>query len=251
MKKLLFSLVACIFACTSVMAQISTGKPNSTVIPRTGNRPQKGDWGIYIGGSVSQIMDLVEYCNTEGHEDGYWGLPLVNLKYYMTDRLELRMGFQFAARTTSKKTISGTEENTTTEKIFTGSDYTRFLPGIAYHFAPTNILDVYVGAQVPIGFNTDVARTSTKAPNYSSSSVARTGAFVLGAGAFVGLQFFIADLPIAIGVEGGYSGLLIAESTPYASYKSDNSKETYRTGTSTTTAQWGADAAITFSYYFH
>ncbi|MGM9809727.1 MAG: hypothetical protein ACI30J_02525 [Paludibacteraceae bacterium] len=249
MKKV-FLLCLCFATSVAAMAQISTGEPHSSVIPRTGNRPQKGDWGVYIGGSVSQIMDLVNYCQTKGAEGAY-GLPLVNLKYYCTDNWEFRMGFQFAARTKSTKSISGSEESTMVQKTFEGSDYTRLLPGVAYHFSPANILDVYVGAQLPIGFNSSVTRGSLVAGSSTNKAVTRQGAFVIGGGLFLGLQFFIADLPFAIGVEGGYSGLVIAESVPRTTVQNEGYKQTMREGTANTTAQWGADAALTFSYYFH
>ena len=59
MKKSTILLVA-LMAVSTAFAQISTGEPHSSVIPRTGNRPQAGDLGMYIGASVTQIMDLVE-----------------------------------------------------------------------------------------------------------------------------------------------------------------------------------------------
>ena len=53
MRKLSLVLVA-MMAVSTAFAQISTGEINSSVIPRTGNRPQEGDFGMYIGASVTQ-----------------------------------------------------------------------------------------------------------------------------------------------------------------------------------------------------
>lgn len=246
-----FLIVACLMACIGASAQISTGEPNSTVIPRTGNRPQKGNWGLYVGGSVSQVMDLVDYINSEGIEGAY-GLPVINLKYYYTDNWEFRMGFQFSARTNKNKTITPNEsmsgkvigEDISTR--YNGSNYTRLLPGVAYHFSPKNLLDVYMGAQLPIGWNSNTTKTTIN----DNVTKRHTGAFVIGAGLFVGLQFFIADLPIAIGVEGGYSGHIVAEGVPSYKVETASSVQKYKQGTGTVSANWGADAAITFSYYF-
>lgn len=242
MKKFLFSMLACVLFGASAFAQISTGEPNSNVIPRTGNRPVKGDFGMYIGGSVSQIMDLVDYCKTRGDE-GYWGLPVINLKYYMTDRWEMRMGFQFAC-----KLNSTSQDGFKTVK---NENYTRFLPGVAYHFNTNNILDVYCGAQIPLGWQA----SSNKVSYEKNSSKELNGLFVAGAGVFLGLQVFIADLPVAIGVEGGYSGLLKVGTAPVTTATSGGYSQTYSSGKSNggtkCDATWGADAAITLSYYFH
>jgi superfamily I DNA and/or RNA helicase len=77
------------------------------------------------------------------------------------------------------------------------------------------------------------------------------GSFVVGAGVFAGLQLFIADLPIAVGLELGYSGQLVAESVPSYRYKTEDVDQKFKEGTRSVRANWGADAAITFSYYFH
>ena len=251
MKKHLM-IIACLLACICASAQISTGEPNSSVIPRTGNRPQAGNWGMYIGGSVSQIMDLVDYIGSEGIEGAY-GIPVINLKYYYSDNWEFRMGFQFSARTNNTKEVIPTfesdgeldEENVI--KNYEGSNYTRFLPGAAYHFSSSNLLDVYLGAQMPIGWNSQTTKVTFDEDNISSQ---HQGSFVIGAGIFMGLQFFIADLPIAIGIEGGYSGHIVAEGVPSYKVKNENFEQKYKQGTGSVTANWGADAAITFSYYF-
>ncbi len=251
MKKTIIFVACLTMACMSVCAQISTGEPNASVIARTGNRPQRGDWGLYLGGSVSQVMDLVKYCQSAGAEGAY-GLPLVNLKYYCTDNFEFRMGFQFAAQTQKEKTFTSLESGAEYEKtVSAGTDYTRLLPGVAYHFNSKNILDVYVGAQLPIGFNSATAKTYESNAGIITSSKAHVGTFVIGGGLFVGLQFFIADLPIAIGVEGGYSGLVEASSIPSYSIETGSSSQKYKDGTATTTACWRADASLHFSYYFN
>lgn len=247
MKKSILS-IALLAMCASMFAQISTGEPNSSIIPRTGNRPQAGDYGLYVGGSVSQVMDLIHYCNSNGDEGAY-GLPIINLKYYCTDKVEFRMGFQFAAQTKKRSTTTTSGSTVYTSSNFLGKDFTRLTPGVAYHFNTNNLLDVYIGAQLPIGFDAESQKTTSSNREYYKESSAT---FVVGGGLFFGLQFFIADLPIAIGVEGGYSGLFKAQSVPYVKeYTATSGELKYHNGTAETTAQWGADAAITFSYFFH
>jgi len=244
----------------TAFAQISTGEPNSSVIPRTGNRPQAGDFGMYLGASVTQVIDLVE-LNKKEDGAAFWALPAINLKYYTTDKFELRLGFEFACKGTAnnnkyKESAVGTYKESETK------NFTRFLPGFAYHFNTSNILDVYVGAQVPIGFDIDVMNGQSVIDGKKYSSKTTKGDFVIGGGVFLGLQFFVADLPFAIGVEGGYSGrAIIGNGEGYTISNIDGKKtktsanipaysgeeiksSTYMEGT------WGADAALTFTYFF-
>lgn len=251
MKKV--SFILCSLLCAmSVSAQLSTGKVNSTIIPRTGNRPQAGDMGFYIGASVSQVLDLINFNNSHadkatGYGEWYWALPVLNLKYYATDNWETRIGFEFSCYSETNKTSMGGD----TYKTATNCNFTRLLPGAAYHFNTNNILDVYLGAQIPIGWNINSEKTS--GPDMTKKTT--ENAFVIGAGIFGGLQVFIADLPFAIGVELGYSGKATFGGAPNTKYTTNgdtgnteegnmNTKATRASGT------WGADAAITFSYYF-
>lgn len=255
MRKLSLVLVA-MMAVSTAFAQISTGEINSSVIPRTGNRPQEGDFGMYIGASVTQIMDLVKLNQNKSAEfpdQVFWSLPAVNLKYYFTDNWEGRIGFQFGCQGATNKMRTKDYYYQHTRDI----NYTRFLPGVAYHFNTNNILDVYVGAQVPIGFNIDAEKTAVD----NVSRLVKDNKFVIGGGIFLGLQVFIADLPFAIGIEGGYSGqanisggrrtinnnageIQIDAALP------DGQADTDILTASHLDARWGADAALTFTYYF-
>ncbi len=256
----------------TAFAQISTGEPNASVLPRTGNRPQAGDFGMYLGVSASQIMDLATLNGKmkDGNIDVFWALPMINLKYYVTDKWEIRCGFEFAARSTTNKKIDliGEDLKQQSNSGSTNSNFTRFLPGAAYHFNTSNILDVYVGAQMPIGFNVnDETSASTNIEGKKYSSKWHQGEFVIGGGIFLGLQFFVADLPFAIGIEGGYSGQAVLGNNNGVTkivdedgnkftlegnqvdahpVKGDNQikKSSLMEGT------WHADAAITFTYYF-
>lgn len=250
-----FLFLAALMSVSVAFAQISTGEPNSSVIPRTGNRPQAGDFGMYLGASVTQIMDLVELNKDPEFADyTYWALPMINLKYYFTDQWEGRLGFQFACK-------GETNSFTTADMVYNSShdiNYTRFLPGFAYHFNTKNILDVYLGAQVPIGFNVDATNTRRN----GNTERFKNNKFVIGGGIFLGLQLFVADLPLAIGVELGYSGQASFSGGQRNTYTIDGETQTTvnlpgydGTINNPITAShmegtWGADAALTFTYYF-
>ena len=254
-------------------AQISEGEPNSTVIPRTGNRPQAGDWGIYIGGSVRQVMDLVNAHKDAGSifigdvpgevVDGYdsnnnwWGLPILNLKYYVTNQWEVRLGFEFASKTLSNKyklEIGGDDIKRNNRE---SQNFTRFLPGFAYHFSTKNLLDVYLGAQMPIGWDSYRSKQKEDAGGDVTYTRNTCTQAVIGGGVFIGLQAFIADLPLAIGVELGYSGLAKIGGNMKTTQDLGDGKEVFYNDNPnlkkaiSTSAEWGADAAITFSYFFH
>ena len=72
MRKSSLLLVA-LMAVSTAFAQISTGEVNSSVIPRTGNRPQAGDFGLYLGASVTQVMDFIKLNkDTKFTENSFW-----------------------------------------------------------------------------------------------------------------------------------------------------------------------------------
>lgn len=262
MKKKALSLLVVLMGVSTAFAQISTGEPNASVLPRTGNRPQKGDYGMYLGASVTQIMDLIK-LNDKAGGDSFWALPAINLKYYLTNNWEFRIGFEFACKGTFNEIAY---KYTNDGKITTTSNrnFTRFLPGAAYHFNTNNILDVYIGAQVPIGFDIETDKSAQVISGKKYSKTYSEGAFVIGGGVFLGLQFFVADLPFAIGIEGGYSGRAILANNGMTTINNDGTKTKYAGNfmSSTTSGAkeakrstymegtWGADAAITFTYYF-
>lgn len=253
MRKTSLLLIA-LMAVSTAFAQISTGEPNSSVIPRVGNRPQAGDFGMYLGASVTQIMDMVELNKDNTFKDyTYWTLPAINLKYYFTDNWEGRIGFQFACKSETDKMATELQSYKHTRNV----NYTRFLPGAAYHFNTNNILDVYLGAQVPIGFNLDTEYKKLD----ELSNTTKDNKFVVGAGVFLGLQVFVADLPFAIGIETGYSGLASFSAGKRTIVNNDGEKQVTTElpdgtkGVDVKSAShmegtWHADAAITFTYYF-
>lgn len=230
-------------------AQISTGETSSKVI-RTGNRAQAGNFGLYLG-ATSEIFKNIGASGTK-----FSAIPLINLKYMKTDQLEYRLGLEWYDKYTSENTFSGDDDavkhsSTTNESKF------MFYPGIAYHFSPKNLLDVYVGAEVPIGFGTEGQHEYYEGNedaelDYSEGHTAKV--FRMGAGAFIGLQAYIANLPIALGVEYGISTLYnhyyqgtFEKDNYYLSNIDPNSVSPQRSAT-----KWklGNQVRVTLSYYF-
>ncbi len=201
MKRIIVCALMAMGLCLPSMAQITEGVPTAKTI-RTGNRVKKGDFGIYMGVSSNMFKDMfdkdVKFDNP---------LPLVNLKYMVTDRVEARLGLQFSK---TREKLSGDvytdiEHNKTVDY---SNKYVKstnlFQPGIAYHFSRSNILDVYAGAELPFGWSRDVLYDGSYDDN---DSYMKKGAFNIGLGAFIGLQAYIGDLPLALGVEYGISSM--------------------------------------------
>ena len=86
-KTLFIALLATLGGALAANAQITTGEPTSKVI-RTGNRAEKGDFGLYIGATTSMFGNIFK------EEVDMVPLPLLNLKYMATDNFELRVGLE-------------------------------------------------------------------------------------------------------------------------------------------------------------
>lgn len=193
------------------VAQMTTGKPSSKVI-RTGNRPEAGDFGIYLGMTSEMFNGIID------KELQMQALPLINFKYMVSDQFEARIGLELYK---TSSTLKGNYTQDIGEQSFSLPASTRnsnsnamFYPGVAWHFSTKNILDIYVGAELPIGWDSstsldesgtvEIGETGDYISTISSHSTTKRS-FVIGLGAFVGIQAFIADLPLAIGAEFGIS----------------------------------------------
>lgn len=193
------------------VAQMTTGKPSSKVI-RTGNRPEAGDFGIYLGMTSEMFNGIID------KELQMQALPLINFKYMVSDQFEARIGLELYK---TSSTLKGNYTEDIGEQSFSLPASTRnsnsnamFYPGVAWHFSTKNILDIYVGAELPIGWDSstsldesgtvEIGETGDYISTISSHSTTKRS-FVIGLGAFVGIQAFIADLPLAIGAEFGIS----------------------------------------------
>lgn len=263
MKKIATLLI---LLCTVVgaSAQISTGQSTSSVL-KMGNRPTAGDWGIYVGIAYSDFESIF------ATDMSFEGFPLVNVKHYLNDNLEARFGLQLQGVTT---TISS-ESEYDLESVTLNSKYKssvsdatrRFRPGIAYHFSNKNLLDVYVGAEIPFGWNksTVTYQEVEGSSEYESfNKEISNSPFFIGVGAFIGLQCFVADLPLAFGIEYGLLGIkeFGYDKTKVVSFDEDGNKQTQYYSSSTGSGDgtfdslkssrksFANDARFTITYYF-
>ncbi len=264
MKKnvFLFAMFVAMFSTTNSFAQISTAEPTVSVF-KTGNRPKAGTYGIFFGMSYTDFTILMDEDVT------FEGFPLVNLKYYATNNVELRLGLNFQG--TSQK-YSGEYEyeeysEVKADMVTKTEDFSQtvsnrnnyFSPGFAYHFSNKNLLDVYAGATIPIGWSSNTTMYEVGETYYKT----KQSPFILGLGGFIGLQAFIADLPFSIGVEYGLSFLKeFGNDTTKVTMKSENDEQTYYTSSelslsdsyeslSSKKGTTTNDVRVTLSYYFN
>lgn len=202
MKKALLIALA---LCTGFVAnaQITTGESSAQVI-RTGNRAEAGDFGLYLGGTASMFKNLVNIDNAE-----FEALPLINFKYMVNDNVEARLGLEWwTSATINKSDVESTSYDYESKNKV--KETTKMLyPGFAYHFSNNNLLDVYVGAELPLGWggNSTYTFVDQNGTEGDVDNKTRVNTFKLGLGGFVGLQAYVANLPLAVGVEYGVSSL--------------------------------------------
>lgn len=244
MKKFL-SFVAAVLLAVPTFAQISDAEPTAHTL-KTGNRPVKGTFGLYMGVTSDMFKDWSD------NNISVSSLPIINFKYMQTDKFEWRLGFEFSkSKTTTKGELN--DDDVMRKKVNASNTFT---PGFAYHFSPKNILDVYAGAELPIGWTRDKAYSEVD-DDYSS---VKHGAFNMGLGGFIGLQAFIGHLPLALGVEYGLSAKLDLGDTYRYAVESNGSKNEWVSDTPGGTrydklkkrdGAWGSQFRITLSYYFN
>lgn len=260
-KSLLASLI---FMLSSVcaFAQLSTRENVDPSIFKVGTRPQQGNFGIYIGPSITEIVQMAD-------ESINWrGMPLLNFKYYSSDRMVFRLGLQIYNKSQGLK-AKELKIDSSDFKNSKSKTYFMLTPAIEYHFTPKNICDVYVGANLPIGFSSNVEKSSYTLGKDKEYHNQIQNKFILGLGLFIGMQFFVADLPLAIGVEGGLSGLGKFGGVVKNVYNVKNADDVYEDKIDytyddtvfglgridakkigTNMFELGADFRLTFSYYF-
>lgn len=249
--KLKLGLLFMVFVLSvSCFSQLST-RENTTSVFKTGSRPQAGSYGVYIGPSFAEIQDMVNSDEFDAR-----GLPLINFKYYKSNKIEYRLGIQLSGKSTK---IKGTENTNAAKEIkdLESVSYNRFSLGTAYHYAPSNLLDIYTGVYVPLGWdyykNEQVYGTTSQVLSKFSP--------VIGLGAFIGLQAFIADLPVSVGIEYGLRALAQLGKQYKHVHTTTSSVTTYYTEQKSSSFEYsklsysesnlGTDARITFSYYFN
>lgn len=213
MKKLFYAFLFIILGVNFTFAQLSD-RVNSPSTFKIGTRPVAGNWGIVLAPGYQDFKDMVSRIDGNDTTAVVNVLPVIALRMYKSDNLVLRIGIR--SKTKNLKLAGTVLAPTTGGNYITELKYQRrnaelyITPGFEYHFSKSNILDVYLGASIPIGYfkenQTDYRRESDLTGFYSSEERKRFG-LAYGFEGFVGIQAFVADLPFSIGVELGSTAL--------------------------------------------
>lgn len=215
MKKSLLLLMAVALAGTTVLGQLSTRQNNDGDF-RLGTRPQAGDAALHF---VIPIVDLSSHNGSDAglyKGNGLGAGDLLTFKYYKTNNLVYRAAFRFAADNarTSGTAADSSDVNPIFEDFeletidYRSTDRMYALAfGAEQHFTNSNIFDVYAGGEVLVGLGKDKSvMDGTYFNGDIDNTTMTTSTTVFGFAGVAGFNVFIAELPIAVGLEYGWGG---------------------------------------------
>ncbi|NNE55144.1 MAG: hypothetical protein HKN32_03920, partial [Flavobacteriales bacterium] len=184
-----------------------------------GTRPQAGDASLHF------VIPIVNLNADNGLDAGlYNGNSLASgdfltFKYYQTDDLVIRGGIRlFADNALSSGTaVDSTDANNINEEFEFEEVKTRSIMreynlaiGAEKHFTNQNIFDVYAGGEARIGLGKDKSVMEYTYFNGDiDNTTMTTNTNIFGVAGVVGFNVFIAELPISVGLEYGWSGKFI------------------------------------------
>lgn len=219
MKKsiLLGALVAASFA---VQAQVENDELPTSAFVNNHLKAEKGmvttEFGL-VGGLLNTDLELNEK-----------GLGLLRFRYFFTDQLALRVGATIGFNTDVENIYGGANQS---QKGTIKSNEGTYLInlGVEKHFAGTDRLSPYVGADLMIGTNTFREKgTDTDGDIYDASfSYSQKGAntLVMGIRGVVGADYYFSK-HVYLGAEAGLGFLYGKEGTTTISVTENNQTET-------------------------
>jgi hypothetical protein len=264
MRKIVFTFLSATFLCGTVFSQLSTRENEATTL-KLGSRPGAGDMALTFGLGV-----------TGG---GVADLPIVNqlvsgdiltFKSYTSSDMAFRLGVKlYKEATTDKGDLidnAGGALETDLYKHLTREFI--LAPGIEKHFSKSNIFDVYAGSDLYLGFKRHFDNSEVEYDNgdYARSKMT-SNPLVLGLGGVVGVNVFIGQLPVSLGLEYGlnmkwtnegkmkvkeeYSVGGVTDSQTYYVYSNDVYGQRYsKLKTSDTEINTNSNVRIVLNIYF-
>lgn len=205
MKKTVLSM-ALLGVCSIASAQLST-RENDDTRYKLGARPVAGDYALTFGVGINNTT-------VGGRDIPAWNLfgrgNLITGKKFIADDMAVRAGIRlFRDSRTLTGSLDSTENiiNDLSEVEFRSTERQyMFVPGIEKHFSNSNIFDVYTAADLYLGFGRDKDVTSTtNRRGQTEAETATTPYTLVGLGGVIGVNVFVIDLPISVGIEYGIS----------------------------------------------
>lgn len=241
---------------------------------KTGTRPIAGNMGFYLGISSEDIKTWVEKEDTTSADSTTEILksiiPMVSLKFYIKDDLVFRVGVKSSKEKTVRDgeidpAVNGAGGLTSKTDIDVTSEI-YFSPAIEKHFLNSNLLDAYIVGTLPIGYIKEKVVDSwhNDLGDFQENTMAKNS-LAYGLEGHIGLQAFIADLPLALGLELGISGIGyrgekykhivsssiggVATDQTYFTYKDDPQNTKY-SNLKSNSFDTNGSIRLTLSYYF-
>lgn len=187
-------------------AQLST-RENQDTRYKFGGRPVAGDMALTFGITIN---------NTEigGNTIPAWNLfsrgNLITAKKYIQDDVAIRAGIALFRDSRVVKgdvdSIPGQPWTLTAAESRSSERQYMLVPGIEKHFSSSNIFDVYAAGDLFLGFGRSKDVSSiTNRQSQTQSTTSTTPYTIVGLGGVIGVNVFVLDLPISVGVEYGMS----------------------------------------------
>lgn len=208
MKKTVLSF-ALLGLCSLASAQLST-RENQDTRYKFGGRPVEGDMALVFGLTL----------NNTAFDDSARSIPtwnrlsrgnLLTFKKFISNDVAVRAGLRlFRDSRSVKGTVDSTQFIPATLAEFEYKESKReymLVPGIEKHFSNSNVFDVYMGGDLFLGFGRDRSVASYTFRQTANNDIHKmtTPYTIVGLGGVVGFNVFVLDLPIALGVEYGWS----------------------------------------------
>lgn len=201
MKKRLSIFALFLTVNFSVFGQLSDRVSDPSTY-KFGTRPSAGTKVLTFGVDVNDETLTKQNLLGKGN--------LITGKYFLNDDLAIRGGLRLSRTSSFSKgdvdtSVAGTMLS---NKYKESSREYVLVPGIEKHFGYSNIFDVYAGSDLYLGFGRDVTEQDEDYFNNQYRYIKNTtGKTVVGLGGVIGVNVFVLDLPIALGVEYGWTGI--------------------------------------------
>jgi hypothetical protein len=164
-----------------------------------GTRPPEGAFGFFLG---STLDDLRDFSNTNP-------LSYLNVRWYKTESLVFRGGLRLMNKKTSLSAEGSNSPGldsplSALERKSSESQY-GISAGVEKHLSQDNMIDIYIAGDIIAGIRRNLDFSLQK-PFTGDEIEFRSSrrSFDFGFGVGLGFQAFIADLPLALGVEAGF-----------------------------------------------
>ena len=202
MKKI-FTILTLVVATTTMSFSQISDRENDASTYLLGARPEAGNFGFFLGLSTGDITDLTTSTWNES------GIPIINVKHYYTDKLVVKAGVQVWKK---RRSIDGEMDPDANgsgineyKHVETDANW-NFTLGGEKHFDLSNIIDGYIGLNGNVGYERSVRthNESYDGGDYANMEGSSFG-FTYGLETVIGSNFFVADLPVSIGFEAGFS----------------------------------------------